>query len=189
MEFSLLNTAHFLSLALTSLQIPTNGPVYDCFQFHTRTKCAIWMIIQTTVFWTMCTQICIAMRNLNCAIQMFVRRCFLVTHVSKSCRDVTVWLPWPLNCNPLVRATWPSNHFRLYTARCTCSDAHETRAPRLLNFIGVPRHEPCFFICSEMLQPQIRLLSHAYTSIIQIMQPRNLHWQRSYLTLVWKHSM
>ena len=63
--------------------------VYDCF--HTSAKCAIWMIIlnyaiwmiiRMTVFWTGCMQIYIAMINLNCAIQMMVRRCFLVTHLS-----------------------------------------------------------------------------------------------------------
>ena len=33
-------------------------------------------IILMMVFWTVCMQISIAMRNLNCAIQMTVWRCF-----------------------------------------------------------------------------------------------------------------
>ena len=41
--------------------------------FTQEEKCAIWMIIQMTVFWTVCTQNYIAMRNLKCAIQMMVR--------------------------------------------------------------------------------------------------------------------
>ena len=45
-------------------------------------NCAIWMIIRMTVFWTVCTPNYIAMRNLKCAIQMTVRRCFPVTHLS-----------------------------------------------------------------------------------------------------------
>ena len=45
-------------------------------------SCEFWMIIRMTVFWTVCTQNYIAMRNLKCAIQMMVRRCFPVTHLS-----------------------------------------------------------------------------------------------------------
>ena len=45
------------------------------------------MIIQVTVilmivFWPVCTQISITKCNLNCAIQVMVRRCFAVTHLS-----------------------------------------------------------------------------------------------------------
>ena len=40
-------------------------------------------IIRMMVFWTVRTQICIAMRNLKGAIQMTVQRCFPVTHTSQ----------------------------------------------------------------------------------------------------------
>ena len=50
-------------------------------------KCAIRMIIRVNgillkVFWPVCTQISITRGNLNCAIEMMVRRCFPVTHLS-----------------------------------------------------------------------------------------------------------
>ena len=52
-----------------------------------------------TVFWPVCTQISIAMRNLNRAIQMTVRRYFPVMHLSNHTAKSTVWMPWPLNCD------------------------------------------------------------------------------------------
>ena len=36
----------------------------------------------------------------------------------KSRSEITVWMPWPLNRDLGGGAKWPSNHFRLYTARC-----------------------------------------------------------------------
>ena len=54
--------------------------VSDCF--HTRAKCTIWIIIRMMVFWTMCTPNYIAIRHLKCAIQMTVRRCFPLPHLS-----------------------------------------------------------------------------------------------------------
>ena len=62
----------------------------------------------------------------------------------KSHSEIAVWMPWPLNRDLGGGATWPSNHFRLYTARCTCTEARETRAPCMCNWQGtyIPRHEP-----------------------------------------------
>ena len=49
-------------------------------------KSAIWMIIRLPVFWTVCTQIYIAMHNLNCAIQ-FTVRCALLLWCENSLGD------------------------------------------------------------------------------------------------------
>ena len=47
----------------------------------------------------------------------------------KSRSEIAVWMPWPLNYDLRGGAKWPSNHFRLYTARCICTEAQEMRAP------------------------------------------------------------
>ena len=39
------------------------------------------------------------------------------SHKSRS--EITVWMPWPLNCDLGGGAMWPSNHFRLYMYRST----------------------------------------------------------------------
>ena len=91
------------------------------------------MIIRMTVFLTVCTQNYIAMRNLNCAIQMTIRRCFPVTYLSNHAGKSPYKMPWPLNCDLGGGATWPSNHFRLYTARI-CTEAQETRAPCMFDW-------------------------------------------------------
>ena len=61
-------------------------------------KCAISMIIRMTVFWTMCTQNYIAMRNLNCAIWMIkdhhLNCAFQITH-----RDVSLHTHDPKYCH------------------------------------------------------------------------------------------
>ena len=54
----------------------------------------------------------------------------------KSRRKITVWMPWPLNCDLGGGAMWPSNHFRLYTAHCICTEAQETRAPCMFDWQG-----------------------------------------------------
>ena len=46
---------------------------------HFNSKCAFWIKIWKTVFWTVCTPNHIAMHNLKCAFQMTVQRCFPVT--------------------------------------------------------------------------------------------------------------
>ena len=45
-------------------------------------KCAFWIKIWKTVFWTVCMPNYIAMHHLKCAFQMMVRRCFPVTHLA-----------------------------------------------------------------------------------------------------------
>ena len=81
-------------------------------------KCAFWSKIWKMVFWTVCMPNYITMHHLKCAFQMTVRRCFPVNASRKSHSEITVWMPWPLNCDFGGGAKWPSNHFRLYTARC-----------------------------------------------------------------------
>ena len=102
-------------------------------------NCAIWLIIRMTVFFTMCMQNYIAMRNLNCAIQMMVRRCFPVTYLSNHAAKS----PWPLNCDLGGGATWP-NHFRLYTCtmHCICTEAQEMRAPCMFDWQGTQTSSP-----------------------------------------------
>ena len=55
--------------------------------FSHESKCAIRIIIQVMVIlmkvvWPMCTQIIITKAILNCEIQMMVRKCFPVMHLS-----------------------------------------------------------------------------------------------------------
>ena len=54
----------------------------------------------------------------------------------KSRSEITVWMPWPLNRDLRGRAKWPSNHFRLHTARCICTEAQEMRAPCMFDWQG-----------------------------------------------------
>ena len=74
-------------------------------------------IILMMVFWPcVYKQISITKGNLNCAIQIMVRRCFPVTHLSNhAANSRPVWMPWPLNCDFEGGATWPSNHFRRWS--------------------------------------------------------------------------
>ena len=54
----------------------------------------------------------------------------------KSCSEITVWMPWPLNRDLGGGAKWPSNHFRLYTMCCICTEAQEMRAPCMFDWQG-----------------------------------------------------
>ena len=85
-------------------------------------NCAIWIIIQMTVFWTACTQICIVMRNLNdhsnegtldlctqnyiamrdlnCAIKMTVRTIIRIVHF-KLC--IAMWFGVHMVQNTVIR--------------------------------------------------------------------------------------
>ena len=54
----------------------------------------------------------------------------------KSRSEITVWMPWPLNCDLGGGAKWPSNHFRLYTACCICTEAQDMRAPCMFDWQG-----------------------------------------------------
>ena len=98
--------------------------------FHTRAKCAIWMIINSSYgsfewrYFGLCVR------------KMTVQRCFPVTYLSNHAAKIAIWMLWPLNCDLGGGATWPSNHFRIYTARCTCTEAMETRAPCMFDWQG-----------------------------------------------------
>ena len=50
-------------------------------------------------------------------------------------------------------ATWPSNHLRLYTACCTCTEAQEMWAPCMFDWQGTQT----FFSRSRMLNPKFGL--------------------------------
>ena len=93
--------------------------VYDCF--HTTAKCVFWILIRDAHFElnskyakkTVCMPNHVAKRNLKCASQITVQRCFPVTilanHATKS---VYEWLDlrivfWG------AELVWPSNHFHL----------------------------------------------------------------------------
>ena len=54
----------------------------------------------------------------------------------KSRSDITIWMPWPLNRDLGGRGKWPSNHFRLYTAHCICTEAQEIQAPCMFDCQG-----------------------------------------------------
>ena len=55
---------------------------YWCSYGNLNLKCAFWIKIRKTVFWTVCTPNYIAMRHLKCTFQMTVRRCFQVMHLA-----------------------------------------------------------------------------------------------------------
>ena len=54
----------------------------------------------------------------------------------KSRSEITVWMPWPLIRDLGGGAKWSSNHFRLYSARCICTEAQEMRAPCMFDWQG-----------------------------------------------------
>ena len=59
----------------------------------------------------------------------------------KSRSEIAVWMTWPLNRVLGAELVWPSNHFRLYTASCICTEAQEMRAPCMFDW----RVSPCQF--------------------------------------------
>ena len=61
-------------------------------------------------------------------------------------------------------AKWPSNHFRLYTACCICTEAQEMRAPCIFDWQGTQ----AFFSRSGMINPKFGL--SCVHCIIQISQ-------------------
>ena len=97
---------YFTSSWFYSSMDPTTSRMHDEWNlkcFHTRKKCAIRMIILVTiilmmVFWPMCTQIILT--------KVFQWR------ISQMTQQITVWMPWPLNCDLGGRSMWFSNHFR-----------------------------------------------------------------------------
>ena len=56
----------------------------------------------------------------------------------KSCSEITAWIPWPLirDLGGGANYKWPSNHFRLYTMCCLCTEAQEMRAPCMFDWQG-----------------------------------------------------
>ena len=132
---------------------------HDCF--HTTAKCVFWILIRDAHFElkfkirkkTVCMPNHVAKRNLKCASQITVQRCFPVTilanHATKS---VYEWLDlrivfWG------AELVWPSNHFHYNTARCTCKgNVNNTRAC----LIGrQPRH-------SHVSSPRSRKENHIF---------------------------
>ena len=63
-------------------------------------------------------------------------------------------------------ATWPSNHFRLYTAHCICTKAYETRAPCMFDWQGTQtrnakpqiRSLHCVILCNAKWSFKLRTL-------------------------------
>ena len=124
-------------------------------------KCAFWIKIWKTVCWTVCTPNYIAMHHLKCAFQMTVRRCFPVTQIMQRnhCMNALTSKLWFGG-----GAKWPSNHFRLYTACCICTEAQEMRAPCMSDWQGTQT----FFSHSGMLNPKFGL--SCVHCVIQISQ-------------------
>ena len=96
-------------------------------------------------------------------------------------------------------ATWPSNHFHLYTARCICTEAQEMRALCMFDWQGTQT----FFSRSGMLNPkraQIRslvctLLNSNITIKSLVCTLHNLNCairmiiQIAHFAFAWKQSM
>ena len=102
-------------------------------------KCAFWIKIQKTVFWTMCTPNHIAMRNLKWrsrgVFQLHISQIMQRNH----CMNALIYKSWfggGGGGGGRGGAKWPSNHFRLYTARCICTEAQEMRAPCMFDRQG-----------------------------------------------------
>ena len=129
--------------------------------FHTRAKCVIWIIIWIAHSeWSFERQYfgpCVCQITSWCVIEMRLsndRAEVFSSYASrKSCSKITVWMPWPLKCDLRGGAMWPSNHFRLYTACCICTEAHEIRAPCMFDWQGTQT----FFSRSGMLNPKFGL--------------------------------
>ena len=123
------------------------------------------MIIRMTVFWTMCTQNFIAMYNLIAQFKwryggVFQWRISQSMQRNRRMNALTSKLWWGGG-----EAKWPSNHFRLYTVHCICTEAQETC------LIGrVPRHDPRIFSRSGMLNRKFGLpWVHCIIHILQFL--------------------
>ena len=76
----------------------------------------------------------------------------------KSRSEITVWMPWPLNRDlgggggggGGRGAKWPSNHFRLYTACCMCTEALEMQAPCMFDWQGTQTFLSCWNAKSQI---------------------------------------
>ena len=98
-------------------------------------------------------------RNSNDGPEVFSSYAFL-----KSRNEIAVWMPWPLNCDLGGGVTWPSNHFRLYTTPCICTEAQAMRAPCMFDWQGTHT----FFSRFGMLNPKFGL--SCVHCVIQISQ-------------------
>ena len=139
-------------------------------------KCAFWIKIRNASF---------EMRISNDGPEVFSSYASRKSH-----SEITVWMPWPLNCDLGGGARWPSNHFRLYTARCICTEAQEMRALCMFDWQGTQT----FFSRSGMLNPKFGLSCvHCVIQISQLLllcvhcviQMTN---QITHFALVWKQS-
>ena len=106
--------------------------VLDCF--HTRAKCVIWIWIRNAHF-----ELKFERRYFGPCVRQITSRCVIwnahfkwrsggVFQLYASCKSrskITVWMPWPLNCDLGGGAKWPSNHFRLYILHVAYTEAQE----------------------------------------------------------------
>ena len=101
-------------------------------------NCAFWIIIRKTY----CILDCVyAKLHHDASFEMRISNdgpeVFSSYASRKSRSEITVWMPWPLIFYIYILfliiiifcfffgggAKWPSNHFRLYAARCICTEA------------------------------------------------------------------
>ena len=127
-------TSHCMIDCLNTLWLFSHDGKVRILNFNSR--CASWIKIRKTVFWTMCTPNHVEIRDLRCASQITVQRCFRVTHLTNhatkslyECHDLWIVF-WG------AELVWPSNLFRLYTTRCICTEAQEMRAPCMFDWQG-----------------------------------------------------
>ena len=136
---------------------------------------------------------CVCKIMSRCAIQMTVQRYFPVTHLSNHAAK----MPWPLNCDLGGGGMWPSNHFRLYTVRCICTEAQETWAPCMFDWQGTQTRAMHLFPLWNA-KPQIwslvsilRNSNIAVTSLVCTLRNSNcalcsrVKWWHSYLLRWW----
>ena len=109
-------------------------------------KCAFWVKIRKTVFFTVCTPNHIAMRNWNAHFKWRSRGAFQkrISQITQQnhCMNALTSKSW--------FAEWPSNHFRLYTALCICTEAQEMRAPCMFDWQGTQTFFSCWNAKSQI---------------------------------------
>ena len=70
-------------------------------------RCASWITIRNTVFWTVCTPNHVEIRDLRCASQITVQRCFRVTHLKSR---ISTWFGVHTVQNTVFRIVIPDAH-------------------------------------------------------------------------------
>ena len=80
---------------------------------NSNSKCAFWIKIRKTVFWTVCTPNHIAMRNLKCAFQMMVRTMIWIAHFKLR---IAMWFGVHTVQNTVIRIIIWIAHFKLHIA-------------------------------------------------------------------------